>query len=154
MLLLNPQGQHVQPITVCTMRKVMEGAVTVAPRAMPTPRRAASWIPVKQPQTSSSDPPFPPLHTSLTSSSRHRGEKSFNLEQLICHRTSFLWVDGWTLGNGDWKTLGYREHDESRWPAEMHDLSTTRRWLEEGTDTQHQLFKPKKLRLKSYFRRI
>ena len=49
------------------------------------------------------------------------------------------------MGNGNWTTLGYRDLDESRWPAEMHDLSTTRQWLEESTNTQHQLVKPKKL---------
>ena len=64
-----------------------------------------------------------------------------------------MWLDGYSAGNHEWKTYGYRDWDVNNKPEEITDLSFERNWFSEvvavpGNGLPEEVFSPKRLPVK------
>ena len=62
--------------------------------------------------------------------------------------TRNLWLDGHHEGNKAWRTYSYRELDTNKDPTLVPDLSLSRQWYSETSDTENEFFEPRRLPLK------
>ena len=53
-----------------------------------------------------------------------------------------LWLDGYSVGDNQWFTYGYRDLDQNNDPRLMPDLSYRRVWFSEHQDTNYQVVEP------------
>ena len=65
-----------------------------------------------------------------------------------CFRSPFVWLDGYSAGNHEWQTYGFRDWDFNKKPEGIADLSFERRWFQEIEDNDFEIFNPRRLPVK------